>query len=133
MQKLIWKWFPPYEVKLTKIEINTFLKSHGSLCVDLVLQEAMALANDAEKTVYSIRIDHMKPDHLALLIITNVAGRQLSGGWHHTYRGVLSMVGKDLLAVWTAAVMELKKRGYYSEAEVDEDMKWIHNQISQVG
>ncbi|HEU0046659.1 MAG TPA: hypothetical protein VFQ43_03510, partial [Nitrososphaera sp.] len=74
MRAWLWKVFPPFEVKLTIEEISSFLNEHASLCRDLILRDAVALARHAEKTVYSIRIEGMKPDRLALLVITNVLG-----------------------------------------------------------
>jgi hypothetical protein len=130
---IVWKIFPPYEVKVTLAEIDDFLNENASLCKDVVRCEARSLAKVAEKTVHSIRIDHLKPDQLALILITKVLGRHLSSGWYHVYRGVLSMVGSDMLKVWSAAVARLKDQGYYSSEEADEDMRWIREQIKGVG
>jgi len=127
------KIFPPYEVKVTLGEVDAFLNQHAFLCKDVVRSEVASLAKVADKTVHSIRIDHMKPDHLALVLITNVLGRHLSSGQHHTYRGVLGMVGSDMLKVWSAAISRLKERGYYSADEADQDMQWIRDQVKAVG
>ncbi len=83
--------------------------------------------------MYSIRIDGMKPDHLALMLIANVIGDELSTGSYHVYRGVLGAVGNDMLKLWNATISALKERGYYSDAEVEEDMRWIREQISNAG
>lgn len=125
MRKMLWKLFPPFEVKLTIEEIKSFLGAHAFLSQSIIEPVAVALAKDAERTIYSIRIDGMKPDRLALLLITNVIGEQLACGQHHVYRGTLSMIGRDMLKVWTTAVSTLKERGYYTEAEAEEDIKWI--------
>ncbi len=76
------------------------------------MPEAITLARSAEQTVYSIRIDGMKPDQLALILICNVLGRYLSCGQHHTYRGVLSTIGHDMLELWAKAIATLRERGY---------------------
>jgi len=133
MRAWLWKVFPPFEVKLTIEEISSFLNEHASLCRDLILRDAVALARHAEKTVYSIRIEGMKPDRLALLVITNVLGSHISSGQNHIYRGTLSVVGADMLKVWSAAVASLKERGYYSDAKAEEDMQWIRQQIKNAG
>lgn len=133
MQKLIWKFFPPYEVKLTMEEAKAFLGQTANLCRGIIEQEVITLVRDADRTVYSIRIDRMKPDQLALLLITNVIGKHLGSGVYHTYRGVLSMVGQDMLTVWHAAQKVIHDRGYASEQEVDEDNKRIQEQIKNAG
>src|SRR5688572_1005813 len=103
MRSLLWKVFAPYEVRLTVAQIKTFLANAAGPSLALIEPTAVSLAREAEKTVYSVRIDHMKPDHLALLLITNVVGNSIGSGSHHTYRGVLNAVGTDMLAVWSAA------------------------------
>jgi len=133
VKKLIWKFIPPYEVKLTVEEARAFLRQKAESCRSIVEPEVIALAKDAEKTVYSVRIDRMKPDHLALLLITNVLGKHIGSGSHHIYRGVLSMVGKDMLKVWHSAQNAMLERGYSSEQEVNEDNQWIQEQIEGVG
>lgn len=133
MRKLFWKFFPPYEVKLTMEEVRAFLKQTAGSCPGVIEQEVLALVRDADRTVYSVRIDHMKPDHLALLLVTNVLGRHIGSGSHHTYRGVLNMVGQDLLKVWHSAQKALLDRGYVTEHEVNEDNQWIRDQIKNAG
>lgn len=129
--RLFWKVFPPYEVRLTIEEIRSFLD--GAMCRPLVEPLAIALAKNAKRTIYSIRIDGMKPDRLALLLITNVIGEQISSGSHHTNRGNLSIIGSDLLRTWSAAVSRLKERGYYTDDEAKEDMRWIEEKIAGAG
>lgn len=133
MRGLLWKLFPPYEVKLTIEAIQAFLSDNAGFCRSLVEPAALALAKDAEKTVYSVRIEHMKPDHLALLIITNVLGAYICSGQYHTYRATLSIIGKDMLKVWHAAQGSMLKLGYASEAEVAEDNEWIQKQVKLAG
>lgn len=132
MHKLLWKILPPYEVRLTIEEIEAFF-SEGEMCKDIVKPKAIALAKDAERTVYSIRIDGMKPDQLALTLISNVLGAELQSGSHHVYRGVLSTVGNDMKAAWHAVQRELQQRGYCNEDEVREDNEWLQRQIKKAG
>lgn len=133
MQNPIWKYFPPFEVKVTVKEIHAFLETKEWFCQDIITQQVVSLAKDAEKTVYSIRNDRMKPDQLGLLLILNVLGRHLSSGQYHIYRGVLNAVGTDMLSMWTAVVQAMEDRGYYDNAKTKEDMKWIRDGIKKVG
>src|SRR5574340_1427176 len=97
LQRAFWKIFPPLEVKATTEEIIAFLSGYAGEYRRILEKNAIALANDADKTIYSIRIEHMKPDHLALLLISNVTGQHLSMGNYHIYRGVLRDVGNEIL------------------------------------
>jgi hypothetical protein len=107
---ILWKVLPPYEVRLTVEEAQRLLGA-ANLCRDIVAPKVLALIRDADKTVYSIRIDRMKPDQLALMLITNVVGRELGSGIHHAYRGTLSMVGNDMRSLWHKAQKLMVERG----------------------
>ena len=132
MHKLFWKMFPPYEVRITIEEIERFF-AQEHLCTTAIKPKAVALAKDAEKTVYSLRIDRTKPDQLALILISNVIGEELQSGAHHTHRGVLGMIGNDMRAVWHKVQRELLERGYADTAEVDKDNEWLSRQINEAG
>lgn len=134
-RRLFWYFSPPYEVKLAMMELIAFLKQQDTSlsCLEIVFRDTKALLKIAEKTVYSIRIDGMKPDHLALMLITNVIGHHLTSGRHHIYRGLLSIEGRDMLKLWNTAVYALRERGFYTDAKVEKDMKWIREQMKNVG
>ena len=125
--------FTPYEVKITVKEAKRFLSQTATLCRRTIEPDAVTLAKDVDKTVYSIRVDRMKPDHLALLLITNVLGRHIGSGAYHTYRGVLNMVGQDMLEVWHAAQNAMRERGYATEQEAAKDNRWMKKQIRKAG
>lgn len=127
------KVFTPYEVKITIREARTFLGQTATLCHRIIEPDVVTLAKDVDKTVYSIRVDRMKPDHLALLLITNVLGRHIGSGAYHIYRGVLNRVGQDMLEVWRAAQEAMHERGYTTKKEVAKDSRWIKKQIKNAG
>jgi hypothetical protein len=129
VRNIFWKLFPPFEVKVTVEEIRAFLGSDAWASRSIIEQAAIEYAKDAEKTVYFIRIDRMKPDHLALFLILNVLGIRLASGQYHIHRGVLGIIGKDMLSMWTAAVREMQERGYYDDQKAKEDMQWVQKQI----
>jgi len=133
LRKLLWKLFTPYEVELTVEAVQEFLIQHAGLCKDIVEPAVMSLAREAEKTVYSIRINNMKPEQLALILITNVVGNYLGSGRYHTYRAVLGMVGSDMFKLWNVAQNVMLKSGYCTEAEIAEDNAWLRKQVQQAG
>ncbi len=123
----------PSEVQTTVAEIDAFLDKQASLCRDVIRRDAVTSANEQDKTVHSIRHDGLQPDHLALILITNVLGNRLTSGHYHVYRGVLSAIGDDMLNLWGTAVSAMHQRGYYSDDEAQEDMRWIQAEINNVG
>jgi len=124
---------PPPEVNWTVDAINGFRSRNDTLAVDVAINAALALARDAERTVSRVRIEQVKPEHLALMLITEVTGKLLQSGSYHVSRGVLSTVGTDLRTLWVRAVMELRERGYCSETEANDDLEWILKQIKEGG
>lgn len=132
MKKIFQRIFVPYEVKILKSEIDVILKE-TSLTKIILKKRLETLANDVDKVLYSVRIDGMKPDHLALLLLTNVLGEELSSGSHHTYRGVLSATGIEMRSLWHQAQTILLKKGYANQQEVDEDNEWLKKQIGSAG
>jgi hypothetical protein len=133
LQQLIWKILPPFEVKVTSEEISAFLTKHANSSKSIIERGTSDLLKDVDKAIYSIRIEGVKPEHLALLLITNVTGEHLSMGNYHVYRGVLNIVGNNMLAVFSHAVQLMQERGYQSSEEADEDMQWVHRQIAGAG
>ena len=135
LKGLFWKFFPPLEVKATVTEIENFYKDCGFF-IGKGLCEARAKARvkgNVEIIIYAVRIEHKKPEYIALFTITNTLGELLSSGYYHFYRGHLDMVGKDMLKVWDRAIDLLHTRGYYTNEEAEEDRKWIREQIAVMG
>jgi len=124
---------PPPEVNWTVDAINGFRSRNDTLAVDVAINAALALARDAERTVSRVRIEQVKPEHLALMLVKNVSGKLLQSGSYHVDRGVLSIAGTDLRTLWVRAVMELRERGYCSEREANEGLERILKQIREGG
>lgn len=131
--KVVGRLFPPFEVRVTCKNIATFLQADDGLCVDLVKREAFKLARDIDKTMYSIRINHFKPDQLALILIFNVLVRNLEGGSYHVYRGKLGTQGHDMRRLWYKTAIELINRGYCTEEEYAVDLQGLDKEILSMG
>jgi hypothetical protein len=125
--------FKPFEVKATCRDIDAFLQADNGLCIETVRKGALSLAHDTDKVLYSIRVNHMKPDELALTLIYNVLTRNLQSGSLHVYRGILSMEGQDMLRLWHATAKELVKRGYSSTHEYETESAGIVEGIHSAG
>ena len=133
IRRLLWRVFPPYEVWVTRRDINALLSADGGLCVEQVRSEALRLTKNAARVVHSIRIDRMKADQLALILIHNALLRNLETGQNHSHRGRLSAIGNDMLRLWRATEKELLKRRYLTEEEHATDTSELQQAIAQVG
>lgn len=133
MKRLFLKIFPPYEVRLTIESAKAFLARNAGTCLNVVEPMVIDLIKDTDRTVYSVRIDGIKPDHLALMLIANVVASAIGSGSFHIYRGVLSTVGRDMLVLWHRTQTALLESGYATKAEIDEDNAWIQGQVEGAG
>lgn len=130
LRRFWWLLFPPIEVRWTRQAIREACKGVG---VPELMDRALADARDVETVVYSIRIDRHTPATLAALLISNQAGRMLSSGRHHIYRGVLSQKGRALRAAWDKANEFLVAEGRWTDEEFTADRKALSESIRTVG
>ena len=134
MHKLLWKVFPPYEVRITLRAARRFINDGGALFTRPIVEPAVtALIRNAERTVYSIRIDGKKPDQLALMLITNVLWEHLRSGHYHIYRGAPSLQGAELMSLWNRTQTELIERGYSTKEEARSRTRQLQEQVKSVG
>lgn len=130
---IIQRLIPPHEVKVTCRDIGAFLQADNGLCIDQIRKEAIILAKDTDKVLYSIQIDGLKPDQLALILIFNVLTRNLESGCYHGYRGVLTGIGQDMLRLWHVTEKEMIKRGYSTKDQYEIDTEGLMESIRSVG
>ena len=60
-------------------------------------------------------------------------GELIIGGGHHTYRGMLSQVGADMLEALRGVVSDLKSAGEMEDVDTADYFKFIHEQIQLAG
>lgn len=121
------------EVKWIRAAIRDFFDSNDYLIKNQALKECLRAGSDSDKAKYSIRVDRMKPEQVALIIIRNVAQNKLVYGDHHVYRGVLSITGKEYKKIFYDAVTLYAKLGFGNEAEAKQELSEITKAISEVG
>ncbi|WP_292448675.1 hypothetical protein [Methylibium sp.] len=129
----VWRVAPPREVRLTLNAIDAFLRQVGGPGGGVVRDSARQLAKEAERTVVSIRTEGMDPNDLALLLVSNAAGEMIRSGEHHVHRAKLSMLGTDLLRVFTAAVERRRELNYQSADEAADDVRWVQERVAEAG
>ena len=101
--------------------------------LDLVSEAALSLTNDTERTEASLQEDGLTSHGLAFLLISNVAHDELCSGSHHVYRGVLSMRGQQLLAVFTAASEGMIREGMQDRSKHEADLGDLRTEVKRVG
>ncbi len=121
------------EVRWVKQEIEHFFLETEFLSKKSFLAEALRIASDADRVKYSITVDRLAPKQIALIIIRNIALARLTSGQEHIYRGVLSLIGQDCLAVFRRTVAFEVALGYSSAAEAEKDVSDLTRQIREVG
>jgi hypothetical protein len=90
---------------------------------------------DVEACVHAVNVDKIEPPAVVWLVISNAAGNALATGSFHALPGVLRGDGQPLLAVYSRAINELEKCGFYlgRDRSADADRKWIRDRIADAG
>lgn len=132
-KRSILEWFSCDEVRWIKDEVFAFFGRHHYLVEGEALRQCMKVASDSDKGKYSIRVDQMKPDEVALLIIRNVALNEVAYGSRHVYRSTLGQVGKEFERMFIDAVNESVTRGYTNEKEAADDIAEMRAAVRSAG
>ncbi len=114
---------PPKEVRETIYHIDDFLKANATLSRMIVQRKAIKLARQTEKTMSFITKQYHQPEHLALLLITNVIGDEIAG---KKFRKENKNMARDMLRLWDIAITQLRDKKYYSSFEYQRDLDWIN-------
>lgn len=131
--KSIFDLFVSAEVRWVREEIRNFFNHHSYFCSDSAMKEALSTAGQADKTKYSIRVDGLKPQEIALIIIRNVAFHKLISGRFHTYRNTLSTSGKDYLKLFNDAIAQSVTTGFTTEKDAQEEREELLSFIKNLG
>jgi hypothetical protein len=140
IQDIIWTIFKPYEVKITLEYIDKFFSRKDtppSLMVghvmDKIKNEAIHSTKNAKDIVHSIRISHMHPEHISLIIIANILEWHIGSGYYHIYRGVLKDDGKELMRLLNIANSILIEKKYIPQEEINRLNNELKKQIASAG
>lgn len=131
--KSLFDLFVSAEVRWVREEIRNFFNQHNYFCSDSAMKEALSTAGQADKTKYSIRVDGLKPQEIALIIIRNVAFHKLISGRYHTYRNTLSTSGKDYLKLFNDAIAQSVSAGFTTEKDAQEEREELLAFIKNLG
>ena len=125
--------FDPPEAKLVKLKVETFLRANTGpygLEIERVVGPMVERADILTKLVKEEKRD---PDELALSIIYNKMIECLCSGQYHTYRGMLSGTGNEMLAIWGMTSAALVQRGFVKKEDVDNQRKDLMEEIRSMG
>jgi hypothetical protein len=134
-RRLLWRLFPPPEVRATREHIREFLRRISpTYPLPAELQRrAIALTRDVDYVRGLIREEHRAPDQVALVILSSTVIGLLTSGRYHIYRGVLTGEGHALSSVFTHCMAELQQRGYQTAAKTQEAVQRIRDEIKKLG
>ena len=125
--------FAPAEAKLVRLKVETFLNAHTGP-YGLEVQKAVApMLEQADILVRIVQEQKRDPDEVALSIIYNKMAACLCNGWYHTYRGILSGTGHEMLAIWIKAAEALEKRGDIKAGSIPGALQELREAIRNAG
>jgi hypothetical protein len=135
VRRLLWRLFPPPEVRVTRDHIREFLRriSPTYPLPGELERRAVALTRDVEYVRGLIREEHRAPDQVALVILSSTVAGLLMSGRYHIYRGVLTGEGHALSSVFTRCMSELQDRGYQTAAKTQEAVQRMRDEIKKLG
>lgn len=125
--------FPPSEVVDTKARVQEVLDKHAGICRPLVESRIAKDVAQTEFVVYSVRKRGWSPAVLAMIVTRNSLEEMIIGGQYHTYRGILSLTGDDMMKTLRSVVLELKSVGEMADVDTDDYFKLIREQIQLAG
>jgi hypothetical protein len=126
----------PNEIAQTREAISRFLEKNASFSRSVLEPTAVSLLTNDENiicAVEAIRDRGVRPETIALIQIIGSISIHLPTGNYHIYRGVLNMVGQDMLDVWKISITEMKHAGLYSHHKTVEEIEWMNEQIKHAG
>jgi hypothetical protein len=135
VRRLLWRLFPPSEVRATRERIREFLRRVSPtypLPAEL-RRRALALTHDAGYVMELVRFGRRPPDQIALMFLSSTAIALLMSGRYHLYRGMLSGEGHALVSVFSRCMLELQERGYQTEEKTYEALQRMREDIKTQG
>ncbi len=123
------------EVRWVRVSIRDFFNRYSDnfMISAVVEKECLRVASNADKAKYSIRVNRMTPEQMALLIIRNVAYENLIYGQNHIYRGVLSLNGKEYKKLFLAAAHIRVNCGFVTREDANLDISEMMSVVKEVG
>ena len=126
-KKLLYKILPPREVRETVYHIEDFLKANAILSRSVIQSKAVKLAMQTDKTITFITKQYHHPEHLALLLITNVIGGEIAG---RKFKKEDKNMARDMIMLWDIATEQMRDKRYYSTIEYQRDCDWINKRCT---
>jgi hypothetical protein len=80
-----------------------------------------------------VRNVHRQPDQVALAMLASTVLALLTSGRYHIYRGVLSGEGHALSSAFARCMLELQQRGYQTEAQTEQALRLLRDDINTLG
>lgn len=129
----IFDFFRCSEVKWIRKEVYYFFSRNKYTLPADVLRLCLKDSNNADRAKYSVHVEHMNPQHIALIIIRNHAFNQLAYGDMYVHRGVLTFVGNEYKKLFITAVGNMESLGFVSKEDTNQDIAELRHLIKNCG
>ncbi len=124
-----WDLFACDEVKWIKREIRYFFNTNRFIINEEAKRLALKVASNANKAKYCIRVEQLKPRHIALNIISNVA---YDGVYYAPVSfGLLSLVGEQYLELYIKVSNLSVDYGYIEREEMQRQVDELRESIKR--
>lgn len=100
---------------------------------DEIWERAKTLVYLKDKTEAFVEREGGDPEHLALLLVSNIAGEMIRSGRYHIYRGILGMQGTQIKHLFLKTISTMNEKGYSTLDETEKDRKWIEDTTRDSG
>lgn len=114
----------------TRSEIDRYMTA----AFKLIEKDAIdAISNNPAQTGKRLKYDHLKPAHLANIIMADILENKLTSGNFHLTRGRMTQEGHAMLTIWHHLIDKIEKAGMIERDSVARIRRDLHEKIMQVG
>jgi len=91
------------------------------------------VSNNLKQILLEINSNNQTKNSIAHNILFEISKQYILSGKFHTYRGVLSLLGTQYLALHKRCITWYKENGYWNQEQVDQYMCWLNEEIKEAG
>jgi len=131
--KIIKRTLAPKEVKVALNVLDELSLEFQTEAFETIRRQIeKGILGDYKNVITQVK-DEASARQLIYFSIANIAAEYVESGHYHIYRGVLNLLGNDLLSLFDMATDRLLEDGAISEKEAKEQKTGIRKNIKCVG
>jgi len=126
--------FEPRECREVRQEAARIIKQHTDLAAGTLSDFCSQFIRRNRRAVRDVvRIEQIPVPRCAAFLVLNCIDKLVSSGQHHSYRGVLTAIGKDLLTAHTRLSGYLVESGFMNHEEAQQAREALRQEVAEVG